>query len=265
MTDTNSTVKQTIVESFEAPRLQGIDIKDFVSFKEKREIYDRKVKEKCTEQKIKIIPTSYRNSIDKSLLETFVIAKWVPETTVDSITEDSLKKCIDNRSTVDSDKYELALIEKQLSSLHLDTSVRTLENRIWKLCVPYKKILKELGYIEFIDKKPNLAVTHIMSRITYGPLKRRVNTIYRLNLEEYKKDFSLFMRHIAAEAALIDKADLSDDKKEKHKNKNEQNKEHRENNNNKTFKSNNKSNGKPADKETLTISNLIYQLSLIHI
>lgn len=54
-----------------------------------------------------------------------------------------------------------------------------------------------------------------MSRITYGPLKRRANTIYRLNLEDYKKDFSLFMSHIASEAALIDKAYLLDDKKPK--------------------------------------------------
>ena len=73
----NETVKQTIVETLEALWLTGIDISDFVSFKERREIYETKVTEKSLEQKIKIATTSYRNSIDRSLLEIFIIAKWV--------------------------------------------------------------------------------------------------------------------------------------------------------------------------------------------
>lgn len=139
MTDTNDSKKQTIVESLEAPRLQGINMKDFVSFKEKREIYERKVNEKCREQKIKIVPTSYRNSIDKSLLETFVIAKWVPEATVDSIAEDSLKKCIENRSTVDSDKYELSLIENSSLAFTLILQFEQLKIEFGSCAFPIRK------------------------------------------------------------------------------------------------------------------------------
>lgn len=84
--------------------------------------------EKCSEQKIKLTPTSYRNYIDDSLLDIFITAKWVCETSVERISEDSIKFCIEKRSTVDSNKYELAVIEKQLPSSFLDTKVRTLEN-----------------------------------------------------------------------------------------------------------------------------------------
>ena len=55
MSDANI-VKQTIVETLETPRLLGIDVSGFVSFKEKREIYERKVKQKAKEQKLQLTP-----------------------------------------------------------------------------------------------------------------------------------------------------------------------------------------------------------------
>lgn len=43
-----------LIETLETPRLKGIDVSDFVNLKEKRQIYERKVQEKSTEQKIKV-------------------------------------------------------------------------------------------------------------------------------------------------------------------------------------------------------------------
>lgn len=71
-------------------------------------------------------------------------------------------------------------------------------------------MLKDLGYSEFVTKRPNLAVKHILQRITYGSLSRRVNKIYRLNEEDYKKDFSHFMHDVAAEAAMMDKNEIQE-------------------------------------------------------
>lgn len=177
LNDAKETVKQTIVESLHAPRLSAIDTSDFVSFKERRKTYERKVEEKSLEQKVKICTTSYRNSIDDSLLQIFIIVGSVSETDVEGITEESIKKCIDERSKGHAEQYELAVIEKQLPSLQLDTKVRTLENRVWKLSVAYHKMLEDIGYSEFTTKKPQFAVNQFMSRITYVLLKRRINSI----------------------------------------------------------------------------------------
>lgn len=42
----SKTVKQTIVETIEAPRLSGIETTDFVTFREKRANYERLLTEK---------------------------------------------------------------------------------------------------------------------------------------------------------------------------------------------------------------------------
>ena len=111
------------------------------------------------------------------------------------------------------ENYELCIIEKALSSLHLDVKAKTLEDRVWKLCVQYRKMLKDLEYVEFIDKRPHLAVQQLMSRITYGPLRRRENSLYKLNQEDYKKNFALFVRNVAQEAKTVEKAEIAYGKK----------------------------------------------------
>lgn len=74
-------------------------------------------------------------------------------------------------------------------------------------------MLKDLGYAECFIKRYHLAANHIIFRITYGPLKRRVSLIYRLNIEEYKKDFAFFMSEVAKEAATLHKMEIVDSKR----------------------------------------------------
>lgn len=54
-----STVRQTIVKTLEAPRLIDIASADFVAFKQKRTICERRVQEKSVKQRIEIPTTSY--------------------------------------------------------------------------------------------------------------------------------------------------------------------------------------------------------------
>lgn len=79
LTPRRSTVRQTIVESLEAPRLTGIEVRDFVLFKERRVIYERQFTEKSAEQRVPIPKISLRNSIDPNVLRLFIRANWVPE------------------------------------------------------------------------------------------------------------------------------------------------------------------------------------------
>lgn len=73
----SGTVKQTIVESVEAPRLTYISTSDFVAFVQGIEVYEHQVEERNADATTKLPLTSYRNSISKAILELFVVAGWV--------------------------------------------------------------------------------------------------------------------------------------------------------------------------------------------
>ncbi len=95
-----SSVKQTIVESLEAPRLSNIDTEHFVKFLQLREIYENKVTEKRKEIGPEVPMTSYRTSIDKSVLELMVMAQWISANNVNGITEDQLRKCVRKKAVI---------------------------------------------------------------------------------------------------------------------------------------------------------------------
>ena len=56
-----------LVETIEAPRLKGIAINDFVLFKEKRDLYERRVREKSSSTGVNMPITTLRNSIEENL------------------------------------------------------------------------------------------------------------------------------------------------------------------------------------------------------
>lgn len=105
-----STVKQTIVESIEAPRLKGVTTADFVKFREDRLVYERRVGEKNKEASVEIPLTTYRDSTPKAVLQLFVIAQWITADNVESISEEQISSCIQERSRVKVGDYDLARI-----------------------------------------------------------------------------------------------------------------------------------------------------------
>lgn len=94
--DKVSTVCQAIVETLEAPRLTDIKTEDFVKFKE-RSIYRRRGLDKNKEYNDDVPLTNYRDSTDDSILELFLIASWVDASSVDTITEEQLRNCLEER------------------------------------------------------------------------------------------------------------------------------------------------------------------------
>lgn len=101
----NDNFKQTIVETIEATRLEYINVRNVVAFRESRDIYQRRISEKLADATVQVPLTTYRNSIDESVLELFVMAKWVDSTSVDSITEDQIKSYIDKLARVEWKYY----------------------------------------------------------------------------------------------------------------------------------------------------------------
>ena len=206
---TGNEVRETIVETLEAPRLNGISAEDFVLFKQKRAIYERRVTENSSEQGVTIPTTSYYNSIDKSVLEMLVLAQWVPVSKVGETTEDHLKTCVEARAKIKPEAYGLAQVEKGIKEICMDSSLRSLEFQIWNLGLKYNQKLKSFGDSKFIATHPKLAVSHIMQRITNVQLRKRMKLSLRLHKDKLKEDYLLFMRETASEARMLDRHDAA--------------------------------------------------------
>ena len=73
----NDTVKQTIVETVEVPRLNDKGTSDFVKFKIAREAYERIINEKNLDPNVEIPLTRYKSSIPKPMQQLFVLAGWI--------------------------------------------------------------------------------------------------------------------------------------------------------------------------------------------
>lgn len=205
----DSRVPQTIVETLEAPRLNGISTEDFVSFMQKREIYERRVTEKSQEQGIAIPATSYLNSIEKPILDIFVTAQWVPVSKTEEITEEHLRDCVQQRAVIKPEDYDLAQIDTGIADIKMDKSLKSLEMQVWNLGLQYSKKLEDLGYSTFITAQPNLAIVHILQRIKHPQLRKRMKLTYQLRKEELKKNYGLFLRETAKEAASLDRHDAA--------------------------------------------------------
>ena len=199
----SSTVKQTIVETLEAPRLNGISTQDFVKFKQDREIYERRAAEKNSQDGVTVALTSHRNSIENPILALVLRAEWVAASDTDSITEDQIRSCIQMRSRIDPADYNLAQIEKGIQHVRLRNRQKSLEMKVWELGLQYATVLENLGYTDFIQKQPYLAVKHILKRITDEQLKKRISLIYKLLKEELKGNDAKLVRGIAKEARGI--------------------------------------------------------------
>ena len=94
-------------------------------------------------------------------------AEWVTAPDTDSITEDQILSCIEMRSRIDPADYDLAQIEKGIQHVRLSNGHRSLEMKIWELDLQYAIVLENLGNTDFTEKQPELAVKHILKRITH--------------------------------------------------------------------------------------------------
>jgi len=203
-----NTVRQTIVETVEAPRLTGLTTADFVEFKHAREVYERRIAEKNSDPNVSVQLTSYKDSIDPSVLQIFAIGDWVPVDKVAEITEQHLKDCIEARAVVKPKDYDLAKLEEELSSLRMDkpSGDVTLESCVWKFVLEYTQLLNSLGYEKFIDEHPKLAVEHLLKRISNAQLKNQMVIAAKLMKEEdFRKNFNAFVRKMASDSSLMDR------------------------------------------------------------
>ena len=204
-----TTVRQTIVETLEAPRLSGVSTEDFVKFKNAREIYERRLEAKNKDEGINVGATSFRDSVDELVLGLMIRAKWIEATDVENVTESQIRECVKTRSSVAPARYDLAEIERGIQGLKLGDSNKNLETRIWELDLHYHVVLRNLGYSDFVKQQPQLAIKHIFKRVTHKQLYSRIMMTYQLQKKILKDDYAKFMVELAKEAQNIDRADAA--------------------------------------------------------
>ena len=130
----NDTIKQTIIETIEAPRLENIIVRDSVAFKESRIIYERRISKKNADAAVQMPLSTYKISINESVLELFVTENCVDSTSVDRITEDRIKSYIDKLTHVEENDYDLGSFERNIRTVSMEQPSLgvNLEKQVWR-------------------------------------------------------------------------------------------------------------------------------------
>ena len=115
-----ATVRQTAVETLEAPSLLGMSLQNVVEFKKKHSIYEAQVEEKNKKDGVQITETTYKNSIGLILLSTLWHAGFITSASIEAITENGSKGCIEGKY---SSPY-FSLLERLRNTI-LDTILDT--------------------------------------------------------------------------------------------------------------------------------------------
>lgn len=138
----------------------------------------------------------------------------ISASSVESIAEEELEKRICERSRIDPCNYDLAHIEQDVKNVKMDRFDKeagklSLQRQVYILCLKYNTALAKCGYEEFVLKQPKLGVQHITKWTTHPILKNRVFLTMNLRKKELERDFSKFVRMLAAESDAIDRQDIA--------------------------------------------------------
>eukprot|EP00171_Calliarthron_tuberculosum_P001867 IDg1867t1 len=118
------TVKQTALIGLEVPRLTSMAMKEMILFKRKRKIYENLVIEKNKDLSFQIPVATYKNSIDLDVIRMMWRAKWIISESLDAITEDDIKLCIDKHSKKPLDKINAKEIDQITVEVRMNMSIK---------------------------------------------------------------------------------------------------------------------------------------------
>ena len=98
-----------------------------------------------------------------------MIAEWVQATSVEAITEAELRECIEERACVEETDYDLGRIEREVKDVRLHNSTKdaSFEKQVWRFCQKYTTTMRKCGYEKFVEKKPKIAIKHLMTRMNH--------------------------------------------------------------------------------------------------
>ena len=200
-------VKQTTLVGLEPPRLTGMSMEDMIAFARKRVEYEAIVSEKNQEPGVQIQIVSYKNSVDTRVLRMMYRAKWIQAESIESITDESIRKCIAERSTRPLDNLNAKDIDAIVKNVSMKIDTVDPASRVWTLVLDYEKALEDSGYQNLLEKCPHIAIEHMVRLARPPALKSSLRDMIRLRRNEgiHKKDFFSFVQLMVEKAIDVDK------------------------------------------------------------
>lgn len=200
------TTPQTILTNISAPRLCGVSISEFVTYKEKRRLYEKQIAEHNLRPGIRVTPLSYRATIDDELLEIFIEANWITGVEkVSELTDAQIETCVATKSQYRASAKDLDRLDTVLSEVKIDTTLAEAEDRIWSMYKLYKTVLRRAGMADLVERKPHICIRHLMHRVVPNELKVKLRRIIAWEKDENfdKKDVPGFVRRLADESRKL--------------------------------------------------------------
>lgn len=199
------TARETVISCVEAPRLKGVSIRQFIEFRRLRDLYEKQVLEKRRHIKEDIIPTFLRASIEDDDLRICIAAGWIDASSIEQITEEQIRQCIDERCKRETTGEQLYLVHQSVKNVTMNTSIAEAEDRVWSLRRDYHHALRSAGFAHIIETKPHIAINHILRKLKPPQLYRRMLDIisWRKNENFHKDNFDRFVREVAIQAEKI--------------------------------------------------------------
>lgn len=188
---TQSVIPHTIVADLDAPRLEGISTTHFSNFHRKREISERKIKERNKEPNTNRPLISYKASIERSFLQMMITARWITAETEENITEEELVEEVNTRSRRVFDETQIRNVELAVRNVKTNSKVLEAEDRVWNLYADYTEALEDSRLLHIPNTHPHIAIRHVSDRIQRISLKDRMKDIARIRKKEKfeEKDF----------------------------------------------------------------------------
>ena len=187
-----------------------MSLQNFVEFKKKRTIYEAQVEEKNKEDGVQISETTYKNSIDRILLSTLWHAGFITSASIEVITENDIKACIEDKCVIPDENIVMSTVEAAVKDVRIKTKVQTVRSRIWTFVLDYRRALENAGYAELVTKRPHVAIKHILYRLKPSILKDKVTELLEFKRNEglHKKNFFEFVKVVVEQADILEKAEV---------------------------------------------------------
>ena len=114
-----------------------------------------------------------------------------------------MKKLFKEKAIVVEGQGDLERIERAIVSVRVGKA-RSTEQQMFRLITKYSATLRHHGYPDFPDKKPDIAMLHIIRKLPPGSLRDRVRMQVHWKKEEFKKSFNSFIQMVVSEAQQVD-------------------------------------------------------------
>lgn len=201
----SATIRPTMFSSTEAPRLRGILTKSFIEFRKLRQPYEKHVNDKNPETRTNIALTSHKSSIEDADMRISIAAEWINATSVGLITNIQIRQCIEDKCHRILNGEQLHILNDSTRNFVIKMHIFEAEDRIWTLHRDHLTALGASGYEEIPERKPHIAIQHIVQRLKPPQLKNRMKSIVKWRKDEGfdKKDFNKFMREVVSQAKKL--------------------------------------------------------------